>query len=589
MHSASKFKEVLDEYCKISSSALNDSKCHIYSWNIPISTTRHIARCLGFAISVSWSLFKYLGLPIFYSRALGKDWLPLLDKSKQKLQAWGSSWLNLAGKTILIKSVLSSLPLINFSVLLAPAGIINKIEDIIKTFIWKGGKQNEKRFSLINWETVSRPFQEGSLKLKNLNAQNVAMGTKVIWRIIAPNPGWVQIALWRKYYRGSRMRCLDQPKNKFNTPFSKFICKTSSLIRDHAFWVPGNGKCIQIWNDSILNNPPLVKVLRKPALQRWMAESILITLWDLSIWEENAWAGWIQPVVPIQLRPDLNALYSHLHGLAPTLKNKLDVRGWGVKSSSYSVSQGYVKCLEKPHVSPNPAPWNGIWKIPSIPKVDHFCWLLCHQKILTEDRLQIRGFHGLSRCRLCKENLETALHIMIDCRFVSSVWQELLAPWKHKFNFPSSVPELFANWMNNYPGHPPKNKTVRFAWSALPKFVSWQVWLERNRRIFRNKKQDFILVANAAKGQLAEWLEDKGDDANLSQQDIELGLALNFKFPKVISSPPPPKDWKIRKNEQEFQSWLSNKILPSLFFKFRRVWLIKSSQVTELKYIVRKV
>lgn len=73
-------------------------------------------------------------------------------------------------------------------------------------------------------------------------------------------------------------------------------------------------------------------------------------------------------------------------------------------------------------------------------------------------------------------------------------------------------------------------------------------------------------MANAAKVQLAEWLEDKGDDANLSQQDIELGLALNFKFPKVSSSSPPSKDWQMRKNKQEFQSWLSNQILPSLFF-----------------------
>lgn len=246
------------------------------------------------------------------------------------------------------------------------------MQDLIKTFLWKGGKQNEKRFSLINWETVSRPFQDGGLNLKDLKAQKVAMGAKVIWRIIAPNPGWVQIALWRKYYSGPRTRCLDQPKNKFNTPFSKFIYKTSSLIRDHTFWVPGNRKRIHIRNDSILNKPPLVEVLRKPVLQCWMTEANLITLWDLSNWKENTWAGWKQLDVPTQLHLDLNTLYTLLHGLAPTLKNKHDVRGWGVKHSGYYVSQGYAKCLEKPHVPPNPAPWNGIWRIPSIPKVDHF-------------------------------------------------------------------------------------------------------------------------------------------------------------------------------------------------------------------------
>eukprot|EP00253_Pinus_taeda_P022298 PITA_22298 len=84
-HSASKFKEFMEEYCKISGSVLNNAKCHIYSGNIPASTANSIARCLGFAISVSWSSFKYPGFPIFHSRALGKDWLSLLDKFKLKL------------------------------------------------------------------------------------------------------------------------------------------------------------------------------------------------------------------------------------------------------------------------------------------------------------------------------------------------------------------------------------------------------------------------------------------------------------------------------------------------------------------------
>jgi len=93
---------------------------------------------------------------------------------------------------------------------------------------------------------------------------------------------------------------------------------------------------------------------------------------------------------------------------------------------------------------PNPAPWAGIWKILSIPKVDHFCWLLFHQKILTKDRLQKKCIYGLSKCMLCKENLEYAFHLMIECKFAASIWQELLVSWKYKFTFPSSVTNLFA-------------------------------------------------------------------------------------------------------------------------------------------------
>lgn len=131
---AIKFKEVLDEYSKVSGSILNKGKCNIYCWNTPISTVNSIARCLGFIASISWSSFKYLGLPIFHRSALNKDWNPQLDKFKSKMQAWGASWLNIAGKPMLIKAVLRSYPLFKFSFLLALVGIIKRTEELIKHF-----------------------------------------------------------------------------------------------------------------------------------------------------------------------------------------------------------------------------------------------------------------------------------------------------------------------------------------------------------------------------------------------------------------------------------------------------------------------
>lgn len=148
--SASKFKKFLDEFSEASGSVLNKGKCHIYSWNMLPIMLASIAGCLGFAASSSWSSFKYLGLPVFLKRATSKDWLPQLEKFKSKLQAWGFSWLNIAGKVILIKSVLNSLPLFHFSVLLAPMGIISKMEECIRHFFWKGGKQNENKMPLVN-------------------------------------------------------------------------------------------------------------------------------------------------------------------------------------------------------------------------------------------------------------------------------------------------------------------------------------------------------------------------------------------------------------------------------------------------------
>eukprot|EP00253_Pinus_taeda_P013677 PITA_13677 len=188
---AKKFKEVMEDYCQALGNELNKGKCHIYWWNVSVTAASTIARCLEFVASASWTSFKYLGLPIFHKRTTSKDWSPQIEKFKNKMQAWGSYWLNLAGKTMLIKSVLSSLPLFKFSVLLAPMRVIKIMEELIRKFLWKGGKNNEKKFSLVNWDIVTRPLQEGGLNFKNLCAQNLALGAKLIWKIISPKPGWV--------------------------------------------------------------------------------------------------------------------------------------------------------------------------------------------------------------------------------------------------------------------------------------------------------------------------------------------------------------------------------------------------------------
>jgi len=134
---------------------------------------------------------------------------------------------------------------------------------------------------------------------------------------------------------------------------------------------------------------------------------------------------------------------------------------------------------------------------------------------LTDENLQKRGFHGPSRCSLCREKEESVTHMMLECKFTLQTWFELLGIWYSNFALPSSTPELFANWLNRYPGPSPKNKAIKAAWSSLPKINCWHIWLERNKRIFRNYEQDAKLVGVRIKCQLKECLREQKDDSNL--------------------------------------------------------------------------
>ena len=51
-----------------------------------------------------------------------------------------------------------------------------------------------------------------------------------------------------------------------------------------------------------------------------------------------------------------------------------------------------------------------------------FAWAATVGKIPTEGMLKIRNFSGPSRCFMCLEEEETVDHLLVHCRWVSSLW-----------------------------------------------------------------------------------------------------------------------------------------------------------------------
>ena len=76
--------------------------------------------------------------------------MSLPDKLKIRIQAWEAAWLNLAGKVTLLKSVLSSIPVYQNTILLAPKSFISKVDALLRIFLWEGGKNNERRLHLVS-------------------------------------------------------------------------------------------------------------------------------------------------------------------------------------------------------------------------------------------------------------------------------------------------------------------------------------------------------------------------------------------------------------------------------------------------------
>ena len=283
VHSAEQFKKELDLYQKISGSKINFHKSKIFTWNCTARDLRNITKSLGMEGTKDWYNLTYLGIPIRKNKIKSADWEPIVDKIKSKIQNWGANWLNLAGKTILIKSVLNSMPIYQSSILLAPCSVVNKIEGLLKKFIWEGGKGNNKKIHLVSWEKIKKPRNEGSLHVRSLSSQNLALGAKLLWQLISRKNGWSKEVIRKKYYPGPRKRCLDlQPLPRKGSPIYKLCNKALGPFKHKLYWIPGNGKSINVWEDSILGDPPIGSHVEVSNIQRWLMDKGATSLWDIS-------------------------------------------------------------------------------------------------------------------------------------------------------------------------------------------------------------------------------------------------------------------------------------------------------------------
>lgn len=78
---------------------------------------------------------KYLGLPLrerFKAKAM---WEPVVERIQKRLSSWKEKFLSKGGKLVIIKSIISSMPLYFLSMFRAPASIIQCLEKIRRDFL----------------------------------------------------------------------------------------------------------------------------------------------------------------------------------------------------------------------------------------------------------------------------------------------------------------------------------------------------------------------------------------------------------------------------------------------------------------------
>ena len=130
---------------------------------------------------------------------------------------------------------------------------------------------------------------------------------------------------------------------------------------------------------------------------------------------------------------------------------------------------------------------NPIWKAKTEPKCRFFAWTLLHNKILTSDNLQKRGWPCNQNCSLCNGSPETAAHLCKDCPFAEEAWSMILTWADLRFLDGISKTGSLHEWWFRLRMLCSKQSRKHF--DGLIIYFWWSLWLERNNRIFKGQQR----------------------------------------------------------------------------------------------------
>ena len=97
------------------------------------------------------------------------------------IASWKNRLLSLGGKVVLIKHVLSSLPLHLLATVSPPKSVFATLEHLFANFFW-GSDEGGLKYHWIRWKDLCAPKKEGGLGFRSLDAVFNAFSIKLWWR-----------------------------------------------------------------------------------------------------------------------------------------------------------------------------------------------------------------------------------------------------------------------------------------------------------------------------------------------------------------------------------------------------------------------
>lgn len=99
---------------------------------------------------------------------------------QKRLSSWKGRNLTFAGRLVLIKSVISSIPIYIMNTVKLSVAVCNDIDKIKRNFLWSGS-DNKNSTHVVNWDDVCKRKEDEGLGIKQARPMNLALLSKLSW------------------------------------------------------------------------------------------------------------------------------------------------------------------------------------------------------------------------------------------------------------------------------------------------------------------------------------------------------------------------------------------------------------------------
>lgn len=364
--------QVIETFCILSGQQVNLNKTSIlFSKNVTNVVKQELVSMSGFK-EVN-TLGKYLGVPLLGRSPKRTYYHYLIEQVNQKLAGWKARQLSKAGRVTQAKSVIEAMPIYPMMAASIPKGVIHDLQKI-RRFVWND-EDGHRKMHAVSWDEITKPKHLGGLGMRRLTTMNTSCLLKLGWELRSNKNN-----LWCQVMKGKYQRPAIDSQTWIHKSSDSSLWRTLApleyIFQNHEYWVIGNGKSVNAWNQKWLSCDSTIvdlNVVIPPDMLNMCVADLVSSNGEWNFESPNDWLS--------------EETIAQIHAIPPPNENSgEDLCAWPNSiDGNYKVAVGYKLLCNFNEANMN-ANWQQIWRLETKERVRHHMWLICHDRLLTNER-----------------------------------------------------------------------------------------------------------------------------------------------------------------------------------------------------------